>query len=117
MLCKKTVLKNCAKVTEKHLLLESFLIRFQASDCNFIKKQNTTRVSSCEFCETLKITYFIEHLWTTASVIPVLFVSIIEFEGKVTFIYIFPFYLVHCSITLVKKSGCLFQLVLISDAF
>ena len=99
------------------MLLESFLIRFQASDCNFIKNQNTTPVSSCEFCGTFKNTYFIEHLWTTASVILVLFISIIEFEDKVKFIYIFLFYLVHCSITLVKKSGCLFQLILIIEIY
>ena len=117
MLCKKTVLKIFAKVTGKHVLLESFLIRFQASDCNFIENQNTTPVSSCEFCGTFKNTYFIEHLWTTASVILVLFVSVIEFEGKVKFIYIFPFYLVHCSITLVQKSGCLFQLILIIEIY
>ena len=35
--------------------------------CNFIKKETLAQVFSCEFCEISKNTFFIEHLWTTAS--------------------------------------------------
>ena len=40
----------------------SFLIKFQAEACNFIKKETLARVFSCEFCEISKNTFFIEHL-------------------------------------------------------
>ena len=35
--------------------------------CNVIKKETPTSVFSCEFCEIFKNTFFIEHLWVTAS--------------------------------------------------
>ena len=35
--------------------------------CNVIKKEALAQVSSCEFCEISKNTFFTEHLWTTAS--------------------------------------------------
>ena len=35
---------------------------------NFIKKDTLAQVFSCEFCEISMNTFFIEHLWTTASV-------------------------------------------------
>ena len=35
--------------------------------CNFIKKETLAQVFYCEFCETLKITFFKEHLGTTFS--------------------------------------------------
>ena len=38
-----------------------------ASFFNFIKKETPTMVSSCEFWETFKKTFFTEHLQTTAS--------------------------------------------------
>ena len=41
------------------------LIKWQAQA--FIKKETLAQVFSCEFCEILKNTFFIEHLWTTAS--------------------------------------------------
>ena len=34
---------------------------------NFIKKETLVQLFSCEFCEISKNTFFIEHLWTTAS--------------------------------------------------
>ena len=37
------------------------------SSCNFIKKETLTQVSSCEFYEISKNTFFTEHLWATAS--------------------------------------------------
>ena len=36
--------------------------------CNFIKKDTLAQVFSCEFCEISKNTFFVEHLWATASV-------------------------------------------------
>ena len=35
---------------------------------NFIKEDALAQVFSCEFCEISKITFFTEHLWTTAFV-------------------------------------------------
>ena len=35
--------------------------------CNFIKKETLAQVFYCEFCEIFKNTFFIEHLWATAS--------------------------------------------------
>ena len=45
----------------------SFLIKLQASGCNFIKKETLSQMFSCEFREISKKTFFIEHLWATAS--------------------------------------------------
>ena len=50
---KKGVLKNFANFTRKHLCWNLFLIKLQAF--------------SCEIFENFKITYFEEHLRTTAS--------------------------------------------------
>ena len=47
----------------------SFLIKLQAYN-NLIKKESLTQVSSCEICEIFKKTFFIEHLRTTASIVP-----------------------------------------------
>ena len=38
----------------------SFLIKLQASACNFIKKETLARVFSCEFCEIFKNTFLYE---------------------------------------------------------
>ena len=35
--------------------------------CNFIKKETQAQIFSCEFFEISKNTFFIEHLWATAS--------------------------------------------------
>ena len=35
--------------------------------CNYIKKETLAQVFCCEFCEISKNTFFVEHLWTTAS--------------------------------------------------
>ena len=50
---------TCARV--------SFLIKLQA-----FKKEALAQVFSCEFCEISKNTFFTEHLWATASVLPTL---------------------------------------------
>ena len=36
----------------------------------FIKKETLAQVFYCEFCQISKNTFFTEHLWATASVIP-----------------------------------------------
>ena len=52
---------TCARV--------SFLTKLQAEAeaCNFINKETLAQVFSCEFCDIWKNTFFIEHLWATAS--------------------------------------------------
>ena len=35
--------------------------------CNFTKKETLAQVSSCEFCDISKNTFFTEHFWTAAS--------------------------------------------------
>ena len=45
----------------------SFLIKLEASACNFIEKETLTQVLSCECCEIFKNTVFTEHLRATAS--------------------------------------------------
>ena len=50
---------NCAKV--------SFLIKLQASACNFIKKETVTQVFSCEFCENFKNKLFFRTILVAAS--------------------------------------------------
>ena len=52
---------TCARV--------SYLIKMQASACNFIKNEILTQVFSCEFGEISKITFFTEHIRVTASVV------------------------------------------------
>ena len=51
---------TCARV--------SFLIKFEAEACNFIKKETLAQVLSCEFCEISGNTYFTEHLRATACI-------------------------------------------------
>ena len=64
---KKSVLRNFTKFTAKHLCQSLFFNKVVAQACNFIKKETLAQVSSCEFYEISKNTFFIEHLWTTAS--------------------------------------------------
>ena len=45
----------------------AFLMKLQASACNFIKKEALSQVFSCEFCEISKNIFFTEHLWATTS--------------------------------------------------
>ena len=54
--CKKSVLRNFTKFTWKHLCQRLFLIKLQAWDLNFFKKETLTQVISCEFCEISKNT-------------------------------------------------------------
>ena len=43
----------------------------ESEACNFVKKDTLAQVFSSEFCEISKNTFFIEHLWATASVVTV----------------------------------------------
>ena len=77
---KKGVLKNFAIFIGKHLSESLFFNKVAGPPtsrnvqavgleaCSFIKKDILTQVFRCEFCETFKNTFFIEHLWTTASI-------------------------------------------------
>ena len=40
----------------------SFLIKLEASACNFMKKETLAQVFSCEFCEISKTPFFTEDL-------------------------------------------------------
>ena len=44
----------------------SFLIKLQASGCNFIRKQNLAQVFFCEICEIFNSTFLKEPLLETA---------------------------------------------------
>ena len=58
--CKNGAPKNFAKFTGKHQCQNLFfLIKFQASACNFIKKETLVQVN---FEKVLRIVFFIEHL-------------------------------------------------------
>ena len=53
MICKKDVLQIC-----QSLLCNDIADQF----CNFIKKEATVQVVSCEFCEMFQKTFFTKHL-------------------------------------------------------
>ena len=55
-------LKNFTKIIGKYLYQSLFLLKLQAYSCNFIKKEASAMVCSCEFCKTFKNTFLIEHL-------------------------------------------------------
>ena len=63
----KDVLRNFAKLTEKHLCQGLFLIKLQTQAFNFIKKETVAQVFSYEVRKMSKNTFFTEHLRTTAS--------------------------------------------------
>ena len=69
VLSKKVFLKISQNSQENTCARVSFLIKLQASACNFITKETLAQVFSCEFCEFSKSTYFEEHLLTAASVL------------------------------------------------
>ena len=45
----------------------SFLIKLQASSCNFIKRETLALVFSCEFCEVFQNIFITEYLRVTPS--------------------------------------------------
>ena len=62
------VLKNFAKFTRKHMC-RNVLIRLLDVGQQLYQKETPAQLSSREFCETFKNTFFTDHLWTTASVL------------------------------------------------
>ena len=74
------VLRNFAKAHRKTPVAETlYKQNFQASACNFIKKEVLAQVFSCEFCVVSKNIVFTEHLWATASVS---LISFIYFQDR-----------------------------------
>ena len=65
--CKKSVLKNFANFTGKHLCWSIFIIKLQAFNLQVFKKETPAQVLSCEVCETFKNNYFEEYLQMAAS--------------------------------------------------
>ena len=45
----------------------TILQRIILEACNFIEKEASAQVFSCEFCEISKNTFFTENVWTTDS--------------------------------------------------
>ena len=60
---KKGFLRNFAKFAWKHLCQSLFLLKLQASACNFIKKEALAQVFSCESAKFLGTNFLKEHLW------------------------------------------------------
>ena len=64
---RKGVLKKFAKFTGKHQHQSLFFNKFaDLRPGTSLKKETLAQLFSCEFCEISKITFFTEHLWTTA---------------------------------------------------
>ena len=57
------------KSQENTCVRVSFLIKLQASGCNFIEKETLAQVFTCDFCEISKNIFFTEHLWATALIL------------------------------------------------
>ena len=51
-------LKNLQNLQENTCAIVPFLIKLQASACNFIKKESLAQEFSSEFCEIFKNTFF-----------------------------------------------------------
>ena len=60
MFCKKRCSQKFCKIQRK-IPVPDYLA------CNSIKKKSLAQVFSCEFCKIFKNTFFIEHIWATAS--------------------------------------------------
>ena len=60
LFCKKRCFKQFRKIRRRTPVPEP-------ETCNFIKKETLAQVFSCEFSEISKNTFFVEHLWATAS--------------------------------------------------
>ena len=62
VLYKNVFLKSSQNSQENTCARVCFLIKLQASACNFIKKETPPQVFSCEFCEVFRNIFFTEHL-------------------------------------------------------
>ena len=58
---KKVFLEISQNSQENTCARVSFLMKFQASGCNFIKRETLAQAFSCEFCQIFKNTSFTEH--------------------------------------------------------
>ena len=65
ILWEKVFLEISKKSQEDTCERGSFLIKLQASSCNFIKKETLVQVFYCESCKISKNIFFTEHLWAT----------------------------------------------------
>ena len=75
---RKGVLRNFAKFTGKHLRQSLYFNRVAGHACNFIKIETLAQVLCCEFCKISKNTFFIEHVWASASLSSCFWVNIEE---------------------------------------
>ena len=65
---KKVFLNVSQNPQENTFARLSFLVKLQASTCNFIEKGTLAQAFSDELCEILKNTFFTEHFRKTVSV-------------------------------------------------
>ena len=56
--CKKGVLKNFAKFTEKHLCQSLFFNKNAGATCNFIKKETLTQMFPVNFAKFLRTPFY-----------------------------------------------------------
>ena len=69
----KGELKTSSNFTGEHLCRSFFLIKLFVLGLQIYYRerlQHPTQLFYCEICEIVKNTYFEEHLWTTASILP-----------------------------------------------
>ena len=59
-------LKISQNLQDNTCVRASFLVKLQASACNFTKKETLAQVLSCKFCEFFKNTFFTENLLENA---------------------------------------------------
>ena len=67
---KKLFLQILQNLQENICARVSFLIKLQARGqrpATLLKNENLTQVFSCQFCKFCRNTFFMEHLWVTAS--------------------------------------------------
>ena len=65
---KKPFLKISQNSQENTCARVSFLIKFQALACNFVKKETLAHVFFCEFCEILMNAFFTDYLPANACI-------------------------------------------------
>ena len=65
---KKVFLENSQNSQESTCARVSILVKLRASGMQLFQKETLAQVFSCDFCEISKNTFFMEHLWATASV-------------------------------------------------
>ena len=66
--CKKGIPRNFTKFIGKHLCQSLSFDIVAGLACNFIKKKTLAQVFSVNFVKLLRRSFYLEHLWATASV-------------------------------------------------